>query len=469
MRLAKETIINFIGSVVTSIAGFAATVIIARYLGAEALGVYSLGLALILWLDIPSTGLQQAMVKRVSEDSDQESYLTAGIISNVATVAVIGGLMLVFRSPIQSYIGRDIVPLLVVLFGAKTVFGSVLSGLHGQKQIGLIGWVKTLERVIRTLSQVGLILIGYAVAGLIAGYVASIVVSSLIGLYFYSIRLARPQFHHLRHLIEYAKYAWISNLQGKAFSWIDTITLGFFVTGSLIGIYEVAWSLASMLVLVNSSIMQTLFPEVSELNETENEETISEHIHESLAFAGITIFPGFVGAVVVGPEILKIYSSEFAKGYDILLLLIFARMMGSIGEMFNTILNGLDRPDIAVRIMVPVFVSNIVLNILLISQIGWYGAAIATALTGIIYSLFAYAVITRLVGNIIIPTSELLRQIAASCVMGVVILILDDLLASSHYMTVGIVAIGVAIYVLSLTGFSPRFRKKLFGVCGSFL
>lgn len=468
MRLARETIINFIGTVLTSVAGFIATVVIARLLGAEALGIYALGLSLIFWLDIPATGFQQALMKRISEGTDRATYFSTGLATNVGIIAAVGGLMFLFQDSVRSYVGADVIPLLVLLMAANTLFGTIISGLQAQKRVGLSGLIRALERTLRTLSQVALILLSYAVGGLMIGHAASLALSSLIALFFYSFDFAWPRLDHLRRLVEYAKYAWVSNLQGKAYSWLDTLVLGLFVAASLIGIYEVAWSLASVLVLLNKSIMQTLFPEVSELNEAADYEAISSHLREALAFSGITMVPGFVGAAIIGPELLKIYSSEFTKGAEILLILIFARMMNSVAELFFSTIYALDRPDLGFRIAVPVLLSNLVLNLILISQIGWYGAAIATALTGVLNLILTYVVLSRLVDGIAIPAGEISRQVGASTIMGLVVWALTRWIPSNHYATVGVVAAGALVYAVVLSGISPRFRQKFIRVIGSF-
>jgi O-antigen/teichoic acid export membrane protein len=315
---------------------------------------------------------------------------------------------------------------------------------------------------------VTLIFLSYEVGGLLAGYAVSLTLATAVMFRYYAFGLSRPGLSHLRHLYEYAKYAWVTSLEGKSFAWLDTIVLGLFVTNSLIGIYEVAWSLASTLVLLNNSIQKSLFPELSELNEVEDFEMIREHIQEALTFSGITIFPGFVGAVVLGPELLKIYGSEFSAGATILLILIFARMSIAVGNTFYSTINALDRPDIGFRISIVLLVSNILLNLVLVRWIGWYGAAIATALTGLVNLGLSYRLLGRLIGGINIPTSEMGKQITASLVMGVVVWGLKTQLFDSHYVTFGLVMVGGVAYSAVLCGISARFRTKVVAVVTSF-
>ena len=67
MRLGKTTLSHFLSQVVVSAAGFLATFAIARVLGADGVGIYALGVALLIWTTIPVAGLKRGITKRISE------------------------------------------------------------------------------------------------------------------------------------------------------------------------------------------------------------------------------------------------------------------------------------------------------------------------------------------------------------------------------------------------------------------
>jgi O-antigen/teichoic acid export membrane protein len=468
MNLSKETVVHFLSTVVSSAAGFVATLVIARLLGADALGVYSLVLATLFWMEIPTNGIRIALLKRLSEGTDREAYFTAGLAVNLLLFAVGGTLILLFRSQLNDYFRRDVVLLFLLLFGARVAYSTVSSGLQGQKRVALSGLLGTLERTLRTVIQVTLIVSSYAVSGLVVGHTISLLVAAVVGAWFLSFGLGRPRVDHFREIYDYGKYAAISNLQGKAYGWLDTLVLGFFVSTSLIGIYEVAWSITSFLVLLNKSIQSTLFPEISELNEQDDYDQIRTHLAEGLSFAGLILLPGFVGALAMGSEILKIYDSEFTAGTTVLLILIVARLGSSVGKIFVSTISALDRPDVAFRLDVVLAVVNLVANVALISTIGWVGAAIGTALTGVLNLGLGYVALRRFVGPIRLPATEIGRQLVASALMGGVVWGLARLAPPSHYTTVGVVFVGAGVYAAVLGGISPRFRLKLQYVIGSF-
>ena len=86
MRLGQTSFIYFVSKIIATIAGFAATIIFARVLGAEILGIYSLALGVTAWVTLPTTvGIGGAINKRLSEGSDVGEYMTAGARSEEHT------------------------------------------------------------------------------------------------------------------------------------------------------------------------------------------------------------------------------------------------------------------------------------------------------------------------------------------------------------------------------------------------
>lgn len=71
MRPGQTSVVVFAAKIVGSALGFAATIIFARLLGAEVLGIYGLVLTLVAWLQVGATmGVGSAVTKRLSEGDE---------------------------------------------------------------------------------------------------------------------------------------------------------------------------------------------------------------------------------------------------------------------------------------------------------------------------------------------------------------------------------------------------------------
>ncbi len=242
---------------------------------------------------------------------------------------------------------------------------------------------------------------------------------------------------------------------------MDTIVLAAFVSHGLIGVYEVAWNLASLFAIFGVSITRTLFPEMSKINsERGDSNEISGLLRVSLAYTGLFIIPGLIGAALVGDVVLTIYGDGFAVGYYILLILIFARLLYGYMSQFLSTINALDRPDLTFYINAVFVVVNLGLNVLLTWQYGWYGAAAATTLSAGLGLVLGYYFATR-VTTVEIPTDEIAKQVVAAAIMALVVFALRWLIGDSLSVIVVIVGVGAIVYFLTLLLISAEFRKTV--------
>jgi len=458
MRLEKTTLSHFLSQVLLSVAGFGATFAIARVLGADGVGIYALGVALLVWIDIPVTGTTSAITKRMSEGDRPSEFLSAGLVSSTILGLCLASLIWVFSDLVNDYVGASVALVLVCLLLGEIEFSVVRAVLQGERRVAVEGWLTALERIVRTGFQVGFLLLGYQILGLFWGHAISLVGLTVVGGFVVSTPFAVPSREDFGRLLDYAKYSWLGSMKTRTFGWMDTLVLGLFVGPGLIGIYEVAWSLASVLVLVSNSVVRTLFPEISEMSD--NLPQIHSYLSEGMVWVGVFLIPGFFGVLVVGGDVLQIYDPEFRRGRGILLLLIVARTLDAFGRHLISAINAIDRPDVSFRINGLFVGSNLFLNVVLISLFGWYGAAVATTVSGLVVLLYSYRSLTSLIGSPRIPWRALRRQTIAAGVMSLGVWSLHLVLPSGHYLTVFVVVVGAGIYLGVLLLISSRVRQK---------
>jgi O-antigen/teichoic acid export membrane protein len=470
MRLGRTTFLHFASQVLVSVAGFAATFAIAHLGGAELLGTYAVAVAIVFWFNVPTMAIGDALTKRLSEGGDGASLLATAVALNGA-VAVVLGVALAIGAPIvEPFLNapRDepVAELVALLVVGNVGLLTVVSALNGEKKVAASGGIKAVERIVRSGIHIGAVVAGFGVAALVAGHAVASVVAVVVGAIVVRTHLGRPSVADARSLLRYARYSWLGKLKTRAFAWMDTIVLAFFVAPALIGIYEVAWNLASLFALVAVSVQSTLFPELSELGVEDDYERIHHYLEEGLVFTGVFIIPGLFGALAIGRRVLAIYSQEFTQGVEVLAVLVVARMLAAYGEQFLNAANAVDRPDVAFRINLVFVVANLVLNVSLVWLFGWLGAAVATALSAGMMLTLSYLALGSLIGYPSLPLRELAVQVLAAGAMAVAIEGLKPLAPVSTATTVLLVGAGVAIYVLLLLGGSPLVRRKFGGLTG---
>jgi len=466
MRRDRTAVLHFLAQVVRSLAGFGTTLFAARYFGAGGLGIYSQVLALLFWLKLPSNSLKTAISKRMSESAEPTGHFSAGVLAALGYGVVVASAVFLLENPVNAYLNADAAVLLVGLLLVNMVFDMVKSGFVGRKRVAVSGWLGTAEQVLRLASQVGFVLGGAMVIGLVYGHMVSLFAFACLGLVLLRDRIQVPTRSDFDDLRRFAQYSWLGNLKGLALSWMDVLVLGAFVTNDLVGIYQASWTLASFLALTSKSIGMTLFPELSDLGTDGMYDRAKSLVGDAMLFAGVFLIPGFFGAVVIGDRVLEVYEAEFAAGGTILVILIAARTIHGFGKQLVTALNGLNYPEIAFRVNAVFFATNIVLNVVLVWQFGWYGAAVATLISTVVYLLAAWTALTSVVGAIDVPFVEIGYELAASLVMTVVLWITVPHLPRALPITIGVVAVGAVIYGVTLLGLSSRIRGKVRMVAG---
>jgi len=461
MRLAKKSILYFISDIGVSVVGFLATLYFARILGDSVLGQYFTVVALLGWATIPTNGLGAAINKRISEGRDERRTVSAGL----ALGAVYGGVVVVVTvlggRYVNRYVGTDISLYFAVLVVSSVLFTESVTALKGKKLVARAGFLRTFDRILRTGSQIAVVYIGYELLGLVVAQTASFLIAAAVGAAVGGLRLGKPRFEDFRSLYSYARYSWLGNMKGKTFGWMDILVLNLFVSSGVVGVYGVSWRLASVLVLVSNAVQTTLFPEVSEISVEGDREEVLNLLSQGLLFAGIFVIPGFFGAAVLGQDLLRVFGAEFTEGAYVLLILIVARAVDVYGSQLLSVINAVNRPDIAFRINAVFIVSNISLNFALVYLFGWYGAAAATALSSAVILLLSYRSVVEVVGKPEIPATGIAKQVVCGAAMSVAVLGFEAVLpVKNMYITVTTVFLGAGVYAVLLYAVSGEVRQK---------
>jgi len=469
MRLGQTSAIYFVSKVFGSVLGFFATVYFARELGEVVLGQYALVLALVTWLGIGGKlGFSGAITKRISEGEEPEEFVGAGIVVMGTLMTIAALLVIVFREQVNAYIGVPAAGFVVLLLFVSLYKSFINASLKGNHLVHVYAILSSGKQAARAAAQIALVAIGFGLSGMLWGYAIGYLVTATIGLWILGLRPRLPTKRHIVSLFDYAKFAWLGSIRSKTFSTADIAVLGLFVSQGLIGIYSVAWSLSKFLDIFGSAISSTLFPEMSKVSTENDASAVAGLTEDALTYAGLILVPGLVGALVIGDRLMQIYSESFVTGTEVLWILILSLLVYTYNKQLLNTLNAIDRPDLAFRANAVFIITNIILNVVLIWQLGWIGAAIATALSATIGLVFAFHYTRRLV-SITIPLGEISRQWIAAFIMGIVVYIsrylgetnltwIDEFNA---VFVVGLVGLGAVVYFILLLGISSTFRKTV--------
>lgn len=467
MRIGQTSLVFFVSKVVGSVVGFVATIYLARELGAGVLGTYSLVLAVAAWIEIAGkAGITGAVGKRMSEGDHQSEYFTAGVLSLGATFGLVGLLVFAFAGPVNEYIGEPLVHFVVLLVFVRMLDALVKGGLVGTDLVHVMGVLIPVRMLLRSVSQIGLVFVGYGLVGMLTGTVLGFSLVALFGLWYLPISLSLPSERHFRSLLSYAKFSWLGSVESRVFGWIDISVLGLFVASGLIGIYSVTWTISTFFLAFSGAVSNAIFPQISNLSSDQDYEAITPILTDALRYAGLILIPGVVGGLLLDQRILRIYGPEFQKGGPVLVVLLFAVLLRSYYSQIVTTFNAIDRADITFRINGIFILANVILNFALVYEFGWIGAAVATALSTGFGLVLAFYYLRQLI-PFDVPHIDIIKQMISAAVMaGSVIGLLQlerTYFVFQHNFAVVLLAVvlGAGTYFVTLLGLSEHFRTTV--------
>lgn len=466
MRIGQTSLIAFISRVTASAIGFVGTIYFARELGASVLGVYSLVLAVVGWLSIAGGGITSATEKRLSEGTEEAEFFTAGTVAVGGLFLAISILVYFFRGSFDAYLGAEVAGFVVLILAVTLLLQLTNSTLVGQHLVHIKGLLVPVRMSSRTLLQVGAVSTGLGLIGLLGGYVAGYVVACLVGLWIASPSFTIPSKRHFSSLKSFAQYSWLGLVRSRVFGWVDVLVLGVFVSSDLVGIYSVSWTIGTFFLTFSGSINDAIFPEISRLSARDETQRTASVVRDAIAFAGLFVIPGFVGAVLLGPRLLRIYGPEFVQGTAVLSILVTSCLFQSYYQQLSTTLGAIDRPEYTFRVNAVFIGANVVGNVGLIYAFGWVGAAVATALSAVVGVLLGYYYLRREI-RFSIPLAEIGKQWFAALLMGGVVyaglwIEATYRLVSHNVATVLIlVGTGAIVYFVILLSISATFRRTV--------
>ncbi len=460
MRLGQTSAITFVSQLVVSLAGFVATVYITRLLGPAVFGIYALFMAVFVWLKIiGNNGIRIALIKRLSESESEGGYLSASLLVQVVVFVVLAVVIFLFRNLINAYLGFAASLPLIGLLAVTFFYGIVTGTLEGEHRVHIASMLQPVDRTLRSVLQIAAVALGFGLLGLLWGYAIAALVVGFVGVAFVTVRPSIPEREHFEKLTGFAGYSWLTGVESRAFSSMDTIVLGVFLGAGnpLIGIYEVAWNLASVLAVFGVAISQSLFPAVSALSTRDDSEAVASLTNDALAYTGLFVIPGLIGALVLGRSVLAIYGQEFTTGYVVLVILVAARLVYVYESQFVNVLNAIDRPNVAFRVSVAFIVTNLALNVVLVAEFGWIGAAVATTLSAVLGLVLGYRALSAYV-SFALPVTEIGKQWTAAAVMGAFVYVGQLWLGTGVVTALVLVPVGGVVYFAVLSVLSTQFR-----------
>ncbi|AEM55995.1 putative polysaccharide biosynthesis protein [Haloarcula hispanica ATCC 33960] len=435
-------------------------------MGTGAIGSFFLFQAVIGMLNIPADlGISKAVEKQLSAAAPMGEVLgTALVVKTLLVLPWLAGLV-AFASYVEQYIGiPGVVPILVTGLVIRQVRELSLRLLAGEFQVERNAAVKVFGKLTWVGTGAVFVVNGMGASGLVLGFVLGDLAAALGAMARLDIRVGWPRLDRAHALVGFGRYLFVGSVSGIVYEWIDVAILRLFVPVSLVGVYEIAWRVAAVALLLTNAIRTSLFPQISRWHDRDRFERIEDAFRTWVQLSLYATIPAFAGAVVLGPDLLTtIFGSAAAAGYPVLVVFMLEKILRSVQLVIGPALYAMDAPQLGYRGSVVAISANVVLNLALIPSFGIRGAAVATTLSAAAAAVVSIYYVRQFV-RIPLPRKRIVwSAIAATLMAGTVALVIRPFDPGWLRLSVGL-GVGVLSYaglLLANSGIRIQLRQAM--------
>jgi O-antigen/teichoic acid export membrane protein len=390
-QIAKNTVAIAISSVITLFLSIFFTAAFARYLGVETYGLFAFAASFValfgLFFDL---GLNALIVREVGRHKEKISFY----FGNTFVIEIIVSSLLIILiycfAYLLGYPGETLlIVLLSAIFLAFEMFVQLIFSTFNAYER------REYEALINIVAKFIYVLFGFI------GIYFQLPLFEIVILFIFS--------SGIKYIISY--YTLVRNVYKPKIkvdinSWLPLIKLAFpFALGGFLGIvyfnvdmtllsllqgneavayYSVAYSFISMVMIIPSSLVLTIWPLLSRLF-IQSKDSLIKAYSKMTQYLLMLAVPISIGMFFISDIlIMTIFGDKYANSIIPLKILVWVIIFHFITYNCGTTLNAVDKQILSsIGLMSSLFI-NILLNLILIPQYGYIGASIVTIVTEIV-------------------------------------------------------------------------------------
>ncbi len=392
-KIVGQSAVYFLGTVISVIVGFFFKVYLSRVLGADALGIYSLGITTIGVLGIfLSFGYGNGLIRFVSKYKATQnynkllSYLTNTSIINLCVVLPISILFYFFPEIIADNMLKtpklkEYIPLFGLMMFVNSFLVLAEQTIRGLQEVKKSTIINTF---LRLPFKIGLVVLFFNWGWRIEGYIIAEVLGSVLAFIFLIILIKRllpltRDFKRANFNNEEKKYSLnllITNSVLALGRHGDKIVLVYFLSTFELGIYSVTLTIAAFIPLVLTSVNSIFSPIISQLHSQNKLNDLAHYFKLSGKYIFLLSFPLMVFIFLFSKPIMSLFGNDFIQGSVLLSLIVIGQFinvsMGSVGLMLQ--MTGLEKPMRNISIVTSLV--SFLLYLVLISKWGLVGLGV---------------------------------------------------------------------------------------------
>ena len=416
LTAAKGGSVSFAGRLFEYAVRFILGIVIARALGVEQYGLYTLGITVALIAsNVAMLGLQVGMVRFLPPAIRQKDAPTirgilqicVGLPALVSLVLAAG--LFLLASPIANLVFHDprlypvlcivslLIPLETLSFLAYTV---TISYKKPQYSVIANNIVVPLAKLILAVAFLS---VGYSTLGVLVAQVVASLIGMWMMLYFVNLLFS------LKHLIGYARrnsrqllgyslpayLGWIVNTVRSS---LTTIVLGVVGLTAGVGVFAAASRFSMIGSMFYLAIGNISTPIIADLHSNRQSIQMKAYYQTTTRWLLMFNLPVFLTSVLFAKPLLSIFGDDFTAGATSMMVLAIGTLVYTCTGVGANILDMTDHPKVNTVNSVFMLFITIALTFVFVPKQGVVGAAIATSLSTVLVNLVCLIEVWVLLG-----------------------------------------------------------------------
>ncbi len=485
-KIAKESTITFSGLIYGNVNRYLYTALLARWIGAEFLGIYSMANAIMLISEVMGKmGLETGVMRFVSRlnpdlDSEKVQKLIASALKMTAVFSLVIMVGLIISSGFivtQILNEPPLLTLVIIVFAIAIPFNSLtLVSAFATQGFKRLKYKTLVTQFLNPTLLLGVMVISFWFVSTELALMAPMLITGIIGFFVMLVVLKKVSGVSNDQIIK-AKFdssllkfsyplMFVTILQ-TFMHWMDILMLGVFTDATTVGLYHPAARTAGLLQALLLSFISIYAPMMAQFHgegDRKKMEDTYKLVSRWLLMCAIPISAVFI---IFPGKVLLLFGSEYLPSAKILVILTGATFIQAIFGAAGPTLGMSGYTKLVLWNTIGAFGLNFGLNIYLIPKYGIIGAAIAT-LTSLTAVGFARTIEVGIILKMNFMDRKVIKPLIAGLFTVIGLLLAKDFLMQYHTLvtlvSAGILSCGIfglTIWILKLEGEDLDFLKGL--------
>ena len=432
--------------------GFFFIMITARYLGTEGFGVLSFALAFAgIFGALSDLGLSSLTTREVSRNHSIAAQYVGNLIPMKILLAILTFIFIAILINISEYPQQTtktvyLITVSIIFTSFTNMFTSIFQAFEKMEYVSLSRVLGSVLMIIGALIAINQ---RFSVIGFASIY---LFVNSIVLLFCFvscSWKFVLPKIEvdwnfWMNSLKESAPF-WLASVFAIIYYRIDMVMLSMMKNNVAVGLYAAPYRLIDALSVIPSAFMGVMFPIFSKYY-TSSKNSLTLAFQKAIKILLIIAIPIGIGTTILADKIIIfVYNNDYIPSILVLKILIWASMLSFISWTPATLLNSTNRARILMLVTLVGAIVNICLNFLLIPQMSYVGAAVATVaselIVGVLILLSIKKFCNTLFNNLL---KTIIKLLIAGLIMGVFLIIFKQ------YSIFHLIPIAAIIYAVCL-------------------